>query len=241
MKNNKLHWVTIPVIVACVMIKIPLWALLFVVWPALIIILTCLTFRYSFRSDLRIEPIPAEKYLDRVREIESAEWELHWLGFERTDQFYLDMATDVITYVYRHQQQPVYLCIYHFGVKKACDLVTYFKDDLTLTTCSHVDGGMSPRPKNKLLQIFEGASYAQLFETHNSAIEFMTRHGRVPVEMPSVSFRERFLNSIREFAEMARKTFLWPIKSIYWTVTKQGKKYARSIEEQYRLGMVQMR
>lgn len=241
MKTNVAQWITVPVILAAIFIfEVPFWILLIILCPALLIALTVLQFNYSFRADLKIEPIPVEKYQARMREIESAEWELHWLGFRRTDQFYLSMSSDVVTYVYKHEAEPVYLCIYHFGMKKVCDLVSFFEGEMTLTTCSSVDGGMTPRPANKLLQVFEGASYSQMLEAHRSSIEFLEELGAKLTDMPGASFRERFMASIRETAEVSRKMFLWPVMLIYRTITKYGARYARSIEEQYRNGMVEI-
>lgn len=241
MKNSTAQWITVPVILAAIFVfDVPFWVLLILLCPLLLIALTYFQFNYSFRPDLKIEPIPLDKYESRMREIENSEWELDWLGFRRSDQFYLNMSSDVVTYVYKHDREPIYLCIYHFGVKKVCDLVSFFEDEITLTTCSNVEGGMTPRPANKLLQIFEGASYSQLLEAHRGSIEFLQECGARLVEMPTVSFRERFMTSIHETAEASRKLFLWPLNLIFRTITKYGARYARSIEEQYRNGMVQL-
>jgi hypothetical protein len=171
-----------------------------------------------------------------VSELEKAEAEIFQLGFHRIDRFYLEMSNDVITFVYKHADEPAYLCLYHFGKKQVCDIITFFDDDLSLTTCSDIGGGMTPRPANRLLQILEQASYSQLFDLHISGVEFLKRRGAVTVDVPVLSFRDSFMTSLKEFAGAARSTFLWPVKHIYWTATSRGRKHAGSIQEQHDRG-----
>ena len=239
MKNDEASLVAfISTIVVLFFLDVPFWAFILIIWPALIVVLSYTSFRYSFRPGLKIEAIPPDKFQNRVSELQNSEVEVFRLGFHRIDQFYLEMSNDVVTFVYKHADEPVYLCLYHFGKKRACDIVTFFKGDLSLTTCSDISGGMTPRPENRLLQILEQAPYSQLFDLHMSGVEFLKKQGSVTADVPVVSFRESFMISLKEFASAARNTFLWPVKHIYWTVTSHGKKYTRPIEEQHGRGRV---
>ncbi|HEY7913311.1 MAG TPA: hypothetical protein VIG62_15470 [Blastocatellia bacterium] len=237
MKNDEASLlVFITMIVVLFFLDVPFWAFILVIWPVLIIVLSYTSFRYSFRSSLKIEAIPTNKFQNRVSELEKAEAEIFQLGFHRIDRFYLEMSNDVITFVYKHADEPAYLCLYHFGKKQVCDIITFFDDDLSLTTCSDIGGGMTPRPANRLLQILEQASYSQLFDLHISGVEFLKRRGAVTVDVPVLSFRDSFMTSLKEFAGAARSTFLWPVKHIYWTATSRGRKHAGSIQEQHDRG-----
>lgn len=237
-------WIVLVALVSYLTVKIfkiPLLVFLVIGVPVLTIIFTYISFRYSFRSSLKPEPIPAKGYEPQIRELERDEPILKEMGFDKTDSFYLKIIPDSIIFVFKKKEGPVYFCLYHLGAKKACDIVSYFEKNITLTTSNSVEGGMTPRPDNRLLQIFERLSYAMLLERHQKAQEFIRDRGLKQTEPPSVTFREDFMKGIREFAEYVRKFSFWPVRLIVWTITRRGKIYLnKSIEEQYRSGMIKI-
>ena len=235
-------WIVLVALISYLTIKIfkiPFFAFLIVGIPVLTIILTYVSFHYSFRPLLNPEPIPAKGYEPRIIELERDVPVLKQMGFDKIDSFYLKMIPDSIVYVFKKKEGPVYFCLYHLGTKKACDIVSYFEKNITLTTCNNVDGGMTPRPDNRLLQIFEKLSYIAFLERHQQAQEFIRGRGFKQTEAPSVTFREDFMKGIREFADYVKKISFWPLLLIIWTITKRGRIYLnKSIEEQYRSGMI---
>lgn len=230
-------WTVVVVLITILIInvlKVPLWMFVILGAPLLAIVLTYTSLMYSFRASLRLEPIPKKGYVARIEELDKEGEVINRLGFDRKDAFYLKTIPDSITYVFKHNIEPIYLCVYHLGAKKTCDIVSCFERDFTLTTCSSVDGGMIPRPPKKMLQIFEKLSYGELLDKHRMAQDFIESKGIKQIDIPSEEFREYFVKSIREFAEYARTFAFWPVRLIYWTVIKRGKIYLKSIEEQYK-------
>ncbi len=233
-------WIAVTFAVTYVILsvfKIPFVLFLIVGMPVLLIIFTYASFTYSFRASLKPEPIPQKGYESRRNELEKEAASVVSLGFNKFDEFYLKMIPDSITYAFKQNPGPVYLCIYHLGAKKACDFVSFFENDIALTTAGRVDSGMAPRPAKRLLQIFENAPYQVLLQKHIEAQDFIKSKGIKQIDIRE-PFRNRFMWSLREFRRGVTQYSFWPLRLIYWTLAKRGKKYLKSIEEQHRAGMI---
>jgi hypothetical protein len=231
-------FVFIVTLIIVIVFNIPFWIFLLVVVPLLIIAFTYGSFNYSFRKSLRIEPIPQSGYALRMKDLDLETKKAESIGFEKIDAFYLKMIPNSVTYVLKHKEDPVYLCFYHFGTKKTCDFFTRYKNDYTLTTCDNIDGGMTPRPKKSLLQIATQVTYEQLFEIHKKAHTFLIERGLKLVELPREEFQHYFLKSIHDYAQYVRTYPLWPVRLIFWTVSKRGRIHCNEIETQYKTGLI---
>lgn len=219
---------------------IPLWLFVIVVIPLLVIALTYGSFSYSFRQSLRIEPIPNKGYTSRIRSLDIEKIKVDNLGFEKVDDFYLKMIPDTLIYVFKHKEEPVYLCLYHLGVKTTCDFVTRYGDGYSLTTCNNIDGGMTPRPEKSLLQIITKVTYTDMFGIHMKAHNFLLHKGLRTHDVAEEEFRRYFLQCLHSQATYVRKFMFWPILLVFWTITKRGRVYCEEIETQHKRGLVRL-
>lgn len=194
---------------------------------------------YNARPSLTLDPVPETGYQVRLDALELNRQYMFPFGFQKTDEFYLKTSCDVVTYVYEHESEPVYFCNYHLGQFTSADLVTYFENDVTLTTCTKLSGGTAPRPPQSLLQIFENRPLDEVFYYHQKAVEFIQQRGGLRTRYLSVPFRERFIQSLQEFYKNTRN-IIWPLKFFYWHLRGRSKMYAKPIQEQYLAGMIKI-
>ncbi|MBV9959010.1 MAG: hypothetical protein JO360_11345 [Acidobacteria bacterium] len=222
-----------------VLLGVPFWAVLGLVMPGLALAQMYAANRFNGRASLECEPVPLTGYEMRLDRLEVARLDFDQLGFQKTDEFYLRMACDVVTFVHQHTHEPLYLCDYHFGQMVGVDLITYFEDDITLTTTTMQSGGTVPRQPKSLLQVIQHRSPAEVFAYHQHAVDFIKGRGVRPVYVPYLTFKERFMQSIREFFRRTRNP-LWSVKFIYWHFTRRGKIYMKPIQEQYLAGTIRI-
>lgn len=212
---------------------VPFVLFLFVVGPLLLIAFTVGSFLYSFRPSLAPEPIDTQKYAPRLDTLRREEMRFRTLGFDKVDEFRLGTIPDALVSAGKHRDAPIFAGLYNFGSKMSCDLVSFLANDVTLTTCSRIEGGSTPRPDNRLLQIFPDASPETLLARHRAALDFLSSERLQPVDPPDPSFRAALMRSLREFSAHVRGLPLWPVGLIWWTLTKHGKKYAFPIQGQF--------
>ena len=213
---------------------------LLILVPLLIIFFTFGSFTYSFRSSLKTEPIPQDGYSDRVEKLNREKFELNKLGFNKIGEMYLKTIPDSVTYIYKHEVENVFFCMYHFGPKTAYDLISHFERGVTLTTSSTVEGGMPPRPAKNLLQIFERTTYTRCLDKHLMSQKLILSNGIKLIDINNDSYISLILKSVMELADYVRKIPFWPVLLIYWTITKRGKIYLSSIEEQIKEGKIRL-
>jgi hypothetical protein len=188
--------------------------------------------RYTFRDSLDFEMIPEKGYQKRREALDLKKNELAELGFINFDEFYLRLSNDVIAYIYRHQAEPIYFCHYHLGTMEFYDLVTKFDNGFSLTTADSKNAGSIPRPKNKMLQIFEGREIEELLHHHLEAVKFLESQGFKTSPLYLSNFRSDFLNSFLEVGREVRGVFA-PPKLIYWMVSGVSQNYCKSVQQQY--------
>ena len=217
----------------------PFWVFLSIAAPLLVVGFTYGSFKYSFRKGLRAE-MPGIRYNSRIIDLDTEKKKAEQLGFEKIDFFYLRMIPDSVTYVLKHREQSIYLLIYHLGTKRSFDLFTRFSNGYTLTSCDNLDGGMSPRPAKYLMQILPQATYTELFDWHSKTLEFLKEKGFKTYDLAKEEFRLYFIKSLHEYARFISKYPFWPILLIYWTITKRGRAYCRSVQEQAALNRISL-
>ncbi len=221
-------------------LKLDTMTFLIVLVPVLIIMFTYGSFVYSFRDSLKMEAIPSNGYQDRVERLEREKAELNRLGFDKFGEFYLKTIPDSVTYLFKHQTEHVFFLIYHFGPKVGYDFVSHFQSDMTLTTSSTVDGGMTPRPEKNMLQIFENTSYQRSFDKHLQGCKLIQTNGYSFVDLKTEYYPQLILKSLHELAAYVRKIPFWPVLLVFWTITKRGSRYLKTIEEQVREGAIKI-
>ena len=219
---------------------IKFWVFLLVFLPLLITLFTMGSFTYSFRKSLQIKQVPKSGYDKRIKDLNVDARVLENIGFDKVDEFYLKMIPDIVTYVFKHQDDSVYFCLYHFGTKKICDISSWYHNDYTLTTCKIIEGGTTPRRAKSLLQIITKVSYKELLEIHRKAHMFLLGRGLKNFDIPKQEFRQYFLKSIHDQTEYVRKYPFWPVLLIFWTMIRRGRVYCKEIETQYKEGSIEL-
>jgi hypothetical protein len=186
------------------------------------------------RGSVKPEPIPQTGFANRITLMDSIAPQIVRLGFRETDRFYMKMIPDSVVYVFKHNSEPVYFCLYHLGTKIACDFMTRYGYDVTLTTNNVPDAGVMPRPPKAILQIFPGITYEQLYLKHISAHQFLLQNGITAHDFPPGEFRAIFVESIRMQWLYLKKRLLWPLTTIFKAITKIGIGYRKPIMDQWK-------
>jgi hypothetical protein len=196
-----------------------------------------LMFLFNSRASRKLWPIPERGYDRRREAMEADEHLIFNLGFQKVDEFYLKTISDAVVYVYKHRSEPVELCLYHLGINRACDFITRFEGDITVTTATAKSAGAVKRPPRRLLQIVPGESYDTLLEKHRSAIAFLCNHGISPVNPPASAFRALFVNSMQEFYNRGRSERFFLLRFFGGLLTASGQNYRLPLERQYPSGL----
>ncbi|MBN2135249.1 MAG: hypothetical protein JW737_05925 [Acidobacteria bacterium] len=225
---------------AALLLDIPFFIFLLVVIPVLVIVMIFLSISYSFRSSLKAQKIPAIGYKKRVKDLNKIVPLLRDHGFMMVDYFYMRIIPDVVVYALRHESEPIYYCLYHFGSRIPIDVVTRYENDMSLTTADNIEAGAAPRPEKAFLQIFRDADHDTLYINHLRSHRFITKQGVRVHDMPPANFRYYFFESFRRQADFMRKIPFWPLKLIIMTIGQEGKKFTIPIPEQYNEGQIKI-
>ena len=194
-------------------------------------------FAYNSRAMQVLRPIPERGYDRRREALERDEAMLFNLGFCKTDEFYLKSLSDVVVYASEHRSEPVVLCAYHAGVKTFCDFVTKFEGDVSLLTTTSGSAGAVKRPARRHAQIFKNLDYTQMFEEHRRGVAFLGRQGLRPTKLPTSSFRQFFVASVKEFYDCGRGDRFFLLRFIVGFLTAAGQNYRKPLEQQYPAGL----
>jgi hypothetical protein len=214
--------------------KLELWAFLLFFVPVYLVIVTVFTAWYNMRGAIKPESIPPSGFANRISQMDSIVPQIVRLGFREIDRFYLKMIPDSVVYVFKHDSEPVYFCLYHLGTKMACDFVTRYGYDISLTTNNVPDAGVLPRPRKAMLQIFPGITYEQLYSNHISAHQFLLQNGVTTHDFPPAEFRSDFIEAMQKQWLYLKKHPIWPVTTIFKAVTKIGIGYRKPIQNQWK-------
>ena len=214
-----------------IVLKLPFFLEVFIVIPLIIILVTYIISLYNFYAGLGILPVPAKGYANRIEKSNIDTLKLEKLEFKKTDTFYLKTIPDCIVTVFKHTSDPIFGCIYNYGPKKEFEFLTDFKN-ISLTTCSDKCIGNSPRLVRDMVQGFHDEDIFFLLSEHKRAIYFLRKNHFDPVNMQGSNFRQFFVALTERNNKYLRSYPLWMFRMFYWILTKYGKKYAYSIEEQ---------
>lgn len=207
--------------------------------PVLIYLFIFGSFQYSFRESLRPQPIPGRGYGQRVRETQEKMKGLP-PDFREIDRFYLKAIPDSTIFAFLHDHEPVFFCLYHFGKKMGCDVVSLYENGFGLTTNHSLDAGMAPRRNKDLLQIFPGAGYRELFEKHMEAHILLIEKGLRPLYLHPEEFRHHFMRDYRSQGDYIKTFPFWPAQLLLRTVTRYGNKYCFSVQHQMESGNIRI-
>jgi hypothetical protein len=235
MKLGLMNFITFIISIAVLMIfKLEMWAFLLIFVPLYLIVSTYFTAWYNMNGKIQPKSIPSSGYESRIQTINSIAPEIERLGFREIDRFYLGIIPDTIIIAYKHTYEPVYFCFYHLGTKISCDYVTKYGYEMTLTTNNLAEGGTLPRPIEAMLQIFPKTSYEQLFHKHLIGHRFILSKGITLHDFQAGEFRDVFMRSFKTQWSYLKKHPLWPLPTIFRTVTRLGIKSLAPIEKQWK-------
>ena len=244
MGNNKFFIINLLIGFAIVslhfFLNVPFWMLLMIFVPTSIIGMIIYSSMYNFRKDLQFEPVDRVKFDERTRQLETDTCKVLNLGFNKIDEFYLQLIPDSITYVFKHVSEPVYMNLYHMGPKIVPDVITLFENGYYLTTGATPDAGNIPRENKEFLQIFENLSYENLYEEHRKSVEFLKSKNLNTREVSQPEFRDEFMKSLRVTGERIMSYPAWPLLLLFWVVTVRGKIHKMSIEKQVESGKIRV-
>ena len=221
--------------------QVPFWIVFLVLIPIAVMAMVTWSAIYNFREDLQFEPVDREKYESRVRELEKDAVKLKEMGFEKIDEFYMKLNPDNITYIFKHNEYPVYFCVYQMGPKRVGDVVTIFTNDCGLTTGSLFDAGCIPRGEKEFLQIFENQPYERLFDEHLTSLSFLREKNLNPRELSASQFREEFMKSLKDTGDRIKSYPVWPFLLLFWVVSAHGRRYEGSIKSQLEKGLIEFK
>ncbi|OGF67411.1 MAG: hypothetical protein A2Y62_02250 [Candidatus Fischerbacteria bacterium RBG_13_37_8] len=206
--------------------------------PPLLLIIFCLgAGRYNVRPGLKLLKIPEKGYESRIRAVQDIEQTIRNFGFAKIDEVYIRTLPVCLIYTYKHDTEPVYYFINHYGPGGiSYKLVSKFDDEITLMTSASYNDGNFPRRKKFLLQTFQGKKYYDLYTLHLVAMDYMKNNNMRVETLPDDVMLAYFNDSMLKNIERLRKDFFWSLRMIIWTLTDYGKRYARPIEEQYPSG-----
>lgn len=231
-------WQIVTIIICFIImnvLNIPLWAFLLIASPILVFGLTYFSFIYSFRDTLEPQQIPEKGYENRLAELDRDYPRINYMQFERIDAFYLKIIPDTVVFIYKHRFEPIFLCDYHLGSQRSFDFITYFENDIGLTTTTSVSGGLSPRPAGEFLQVVEGHPMEVLLNEHTKGVYYLKYQGVNSIDIPIHIYRQKFMEDLFKSAKSMRSYSMWPMRLVYWTIVKRGKIHKRPIEEQLKL------
>lgn len=218
---------------AIVLLNLELWAFILIFAPLYLIAMTIFTAWHNMHGAVKPEPIPPKGFDGRIAQMNTITPRILQLGFREIDRFYVKMIPDVVVYAFRHNSEPVYFCLYHLGTKMANDFITRYGYDVSLTTNNITDAGVLPRPAKAMLQIFPRQEYEQVFSNHISAHKFIQSNGFTVHDFSPDEFRPVFMESMLKQWLYLKKHPLWPLTTIFKSVTKIGIGYRKPIQDQW--------
>lgn len=196
--------------------------------------------QYTFRNSLELQPIPESGYEKRLVVLALNEQLLSNLGFRKIDEFFMKTSTDLIAFVYRHDQYPVTFCDYHVGGDKQwSDLITRFENEYSLTTSNSKYGGVIKRDKEFLLQNFESRLFQELLNQHLQAGKFLSGQDFQVKNLQSENFRQWFTDGFKKEGKKLRNPIM-PLKIMYGMATNYKQRYAKPIQQQFLAKMLQL-
>ncbi len=219
---------------------IPLWAIIFLALPLLLVFYTAVSFIKNTSAGLKLKEVAEKPFKKRIDKTLKDMEILEPLGFILEEQKLLEVVPATLVFFFKHSETPVYLWIYDTGEKRSFEMITFFENEKILVTSKTTESGDLPPDPAVFLQIINNAGFTKIFELHKNAMDFLQKHGFKPVKLSTQKIREKFLNIQLETGKRIRKIKLWPFKIIYWPLARTGKKYTHTIEEQEEMGLIEI-
>ena len=154
---------------------------------------------------------------------------------------------------WKNVSKPTFFCCYklrattygkygttHQASQKAVDFITEFTNSTSLTTGSARSGHSFPSTPGSYKQSFSKLSFDDQWCKHLEAENFLIKTGGVKIDTLKKSFESYLTESISKQMKYIRGLFLWPLRAPYWSFIRGFIWHNKSIEKQYRLGMIKL-
>ncbi len=182
--------------------------------------------------------IPQGKYDYRINDLQPLTEELRAIAFDLSDTFCIESSPSVVVFAYTHRENGDLFMAYHFGTSVSYDCITEFSDGFSLTTCGTISGGVSPRAPKKFHCVENSSSASQLYARHTRERSFLCSEGLIPEPVTGEKIRDFFVQIMKEYYDHIATIPFLSIKMFFWTLTKRGTRYYKSLAEQIREGTI---
>jgi len=132
-----------------------------------------------------------------------------------------------------------FLCQYGIA-NAACDFVTKFASDVSLTTGSTRDGHFFPRRPGAYLQSFSKIDLNEQWARHIKMENYLIDGRGVELVAPDVQFEDYFIDFIHRQMEFVMSIPLWFLRGVYWFFVRRYLYHNKTIKEQYEKGMIRL-
>jgi hypothetical protein len=130
------------------------------------------------------------------------------------------------------------LVIYATQTKLAYDLVTYLRDDNSLTTSIGGEIGMFPLAKGAYKEGLDLHTLADLDTAHQGSLEILASRRGLRPSAAAPDFEENLLRSVHEQMDHVKSLPLWPLRGVYWFFVNRRRLRNRTVEDQIQRGWV---
>lgn len=212
---------------------IPTELFVFILLPLMLIIFTAGCFLYNCRQGLEARSVPQTGNWAAKQSIMLAQAEpLFNVGFELIDSFTINSMPTILINIYADRERAISYLHYHLGQKISGEFETKFINGIELNTANSISSGLIPRPENRLIQIIENAPQTIMLNFHLEAVKYLESQGIKSIAHNYDTIREDLLSGLKREGCYVRNINFWPIKLIYWTLTKRGKVYLGPLRAQ---------
>lgn len=105
--------------------------------------------------------------------------------------------------------------------KSACEFVTQFSDDVSLTTTRTNSAFMFPRPYGAFIHSFPGAACETLWRHHLEGEGYLMTRCSVSVRECGQPMPEGFRLGLVKMLTYVTRLPLWPARGVYWFLVKR--------------------
>jgi hypothetical protein len=133
---------------------------------------------------------------------------------------------------WRQESTWRYVAIY-YKPSVRYDIVTVFNEEQNLTSCSHGDAFVFPRPEGSYLQSKPGETLDALMAYHLEGEEFLVEHFKITKSGLQRPFLEYLNVGLKEQVALIRSIPFWPFRAVYWYFVRRKMMANRSVRQQY--------
>jgi len=144
----------------------------------------------------------------------------------------------ITIFAWQHTDRQSFLCQYGTA-NAACDFVTQFTSDVSLTTCSKTEL-FFPRRYGEYAQSFSKIDLNEQWNRHVEMKNYLMDACGVELVAPELPFEDYFIDCVRRQMEFVMSIPLWFLRGVYWYFVRRHLSHNKTIKEQYERGMIRL-